>query len=232
MTYEEKQNQRREYYELKAQSLGTQSNEMCQRSVNMAKVIPMGQPIMVGHHSERVDRNYREKINNAMRKSIDLENKAEYYQRKAQSVGTGGISSLDENAIDKLKLQLTERQNQQELYKAHNKKAKKEGTSIIEGFLLTNNNANINRIKKRIAELEKISIQEDKNIKYDGFTYKEQNGRIMFEFDGKPAEHIRNLLKTYSFKWSPTQTAWVRMLNSNSLRTTKFLISALIKEIS
>ena len=54
----------------------------------------------------------------------------------------------------------------------------------------------------------------------------------MFEFDGKPAEHIRNLLKTYSFKWSPTQTAWIRILTNNALRVTKHLIHDLMKQFS
>ena len=37
----------------------------------MAAVIPFGQPIMVGHHSERADRNFRGRIDVKFRKGFE-----------------------------------------------------------------------------------------------------------------------------------------------------------------
>jgi hypothetical protein len=45
--------------------------------------IPLGQPILVGHHSEKRHRRVIEKANNAMHKSIEESNKAEEYERRA-----------------------------------------------------------------------------------------------------------------------------------------------------
>jgi hypothetical protein len=38
------------------------SHELYLRSTKMASIIPMGQPILVGQHSEKNDRSYRDKI--------------------------------------------------------------------------------------------------------------------------------------------------------------------------
>lgn len=46
--------------------------------------IPFGQPILVGHHSERRHRKVIERAENAMRKSIAESEKAEEYRRRAE----------------------------------------------------------------------------------------------------------------------------------------------------
>jgi len=46
--------------------------------------IPFGQPILVGHHSERRHRKVLERADNAMRKSIEEQEKAESYARRAE----------------------------------------------------------------------------------------------------------------------------------------------------
>ena len=76
---------------------------------------------------------------------------------------------------------------------------------------------NIRRVEQRIRELERaaernVTVEREGN----GYTYREDadENRVMFLFDGKPEEATRKLLKAYGFKWSPTRTAWVRMLNN------------------
>lgn len=51
----------------------------------MLQVIPPGQPILVGHHSERGHRRLLEKSDNAMRKSVELDEKAKYYNDRAEA---------------------------------------------------------------------------------------------------------------------------------------------------
>jgi hypothetical protein len=86
----------------------------------MAAAIPFGQPILIGHHSEGRDRNYRNKIHNTFGKAYELENKADYYETKAQIVGKGGISSDDPEAVAKLRAQLVALQARQEFMKKAN----------------------------------------------------------------------------------------------------------------
>jgi hypothetical protein len=51
----------------------------------MADVIPFGQPILVGHHSEGRDRRYRERIRNNFAKAFEAYDKSNYWQRRAES---------------------------------------------------------------------------------------------------------------------------------------------------
>lgn len=46
--------------------------------------IPMGQPILVGHHSERHARKDAERIDNGMRKAVKLWDTAKYWERRAK----------------------------------------------------------------------------------------------------------------------------------------------------
>ncbi|MFJ1757592.1 DUF3560 domain-containing protein [Kitasatospora sp. NPDC088134] len=47
--------------------------------------IPLGQPVLVGHHSEKRHRRDLDRIDNGMRRSIDEQGKAEYHADRAQS---------------------------------------------------------------------------------------------------------------------------------------------------
>lgn len=51
---------------------------------NLANAIPLGQPILVGHHSERRARKDAERIETGMRKQIRLWETAQYWQRRAE----------------------------------------------------------------------------------------------------------------------------------------------------
>src|SRR5256885_15609225 len=53
---------------------------------NLASVIPFGQPILVGHHSERGDRSYRNRIDRNYRKESEELSKAEHHKQKAENI--------------------------------------------------------------------------------------------------------------------------------------------------
>ncbi|WP_288229152.1 DUF3560 domain-containing protein [uncultured Desulfovibrio sp.] len=244
--YEAKLEARRERYEEKAEQLRAEAKRLHQRAHEMADVIPFGQPILVGHYSEGRDRRYRERIHNTFGKAFATMDKANHYEQKAASVGTGGISSDDPDAVVKLKEKLESLQRNHEWMKNVNaaiRKGKTPDKQIpalvalgmteaeaqellkpdycgrigIAPYSLQNNNANIRRVEQRIRELERaaernVTVEREGN----GYTYREDadENRVMFLFDGKPEEATRKLLKAYGFKWSPTRTAWVRMLNN------------------
>lgn len=118
--YEAKQQARKDRYLAKAQSLTEQADTAHDRARTMAESIPFGQPILIGHHSEKRDRNFRNRIHDTYGKAFILQNKAAYYESKADSVGTGGISSDDPDAITKLKKQLSDVRASQEAMKKAN----------------------------------------------------------------------------------------------------------------
>lgn len=98
-------------------------------------------------------------------------------------------------------------------------------------YSLQNNNAQIKRLKTRIAELQ--AVQEAVNEteeEHEGFVMKIDNeeNRIMFIFNGKPEDAIRSHLKSYAFKWSPSRGAWVRKITPNALASAERLKNVLI----
>lgn len=73
-----------ERYEAWAGSAGKKSTEYFNRSNDAVKGIPMGQPILVGHHSESRHRRDIAKSWAAMDKSVEMSNKAASYESKAE----------------------------------------------------------------------------------------------------------------------------------------------------
>lgn len=241
--YEQKQEDKRERYEDRAQANQLASATTYQQARTMASAIPFGQPILVGHHSEAGDRRYRGRIDTTFRKSFEQQDKAAHYSEKAASVGTGGISSDDPNAPDKLKVKLAKIEGEQAQMKAANAVIRKHktpearvGALVALGFtetvasallkpdfagrfgfpsyMLTNNNANIRRIRARVEELEKAAQRVTVDHEGESYSYREDTteNRVMFMFPGKPNEEVRGVLKSHAFKWSPSRGAWVRQL--------------------
>ncbi len=119
--YQERIDNKKERYENRAEKAQQQSNAFYQRSKEMADLIPFGQPILVGHHSEKRARNHHKKIWDDMGRSVKAQEKADYLETKAQNIGSAGIASDDANAIEKLKDKLSGLESAQERMKAINK---------------------------------------------------------------------------------------------------------------
>lgn len=85
-------------------------------------------------------------------------------------------------------------------------------------YMLSNNNANMRRIKERIERLERESkVPEAEDIQGDGYILREntEENRVQFVFEGKPPVEVRTILKQHAFKWARSLGAWQRMLNGN-----------------
>lgn len=102
------------------------------------------------------------------------------------------------------------------------------GKQPYPSYHLTNNNAEIHRIEKRIEEIEKIKANagqsiDNKYIEVEGVEVVENADlmRIQLLFNGKPSDEIRQILKSNGFKWSPSNSAWQRQLNNNGEYATK-----------
>lgn len=258
--YEQKQADRRERLQERADKAASESTALYAAARKRAEAIPFGQPILIGHHSERRDRNFRAGINRMTERSFELSDKAAHYEQKAASVGTGGISSDDPDAVAKLRAELAQCEAAQERMKAANKAIRSgktpdkqipalvalgfseaEAQSLIKGdfcgrvgfasYQLSNNNANMTRIKKRIAELEARRSRETVEVETEGYTYREdtEENRVMFEFEGKPGDEVRAVLKRHAFKWSPTRGAWVRQLSNAGIYAGKQVRAELAK---
>ena len=102
--YEEKIERKIEYAKNKASSLKRSSDSFFSKGFCERTGIPMGQPILVGHHSERRHRNTIKRYENQMRNAIKDSEKAEFYKDRATRLENNTvISSDDPEAVKKLK---------------------------------------------------------------------------------------------------------------------------------
>lgn len=104
--YEAKQEARRGRLLGASAQAAAEAKTLSARAGAMASVIPFGQPILVGHHSEGRDRRYRARFGRLYDKSFEAQNRAADLVRRAAAVGTGSISSDDPDAIAKLREEL------------------------------------------------------------------------------------------------------------------------------
>jgi len=231
-SYELKQAARKERYESRAKTNREKSNALFTAGTEALKAIPFGQPVMPDHHSYKSDIAYRSKAVGKIDKSFEVSKKADHYEQKAESVGTGGISSDDPDAIDKLEIKLLELQEVHQKMKDMNAEARKNGTEKpCPTWMLSNSNGNIRNVTLRIEELKERKNLVAREVVTDLFTMKEdiEDNRILFIFEGKPEEEVRKVLKGRGFKWSPSRSAWVRQLNGNGRFAAKYVIQELTK---
>lgn len=143
--YEERRKRRIERYKelsLKAQERSSQySNSNANRILQIAP----GQPILVGHHSEKRHRKLIKKAQDDIRKSIEEDNKSNFYKERAENAENSKvIYSDDPQAIIKLKEKLERLENEKASIKAREHST----------WELTNIGATIRETKKRIERLE------------------------------------------------------------------------------
>lgn len=120
--YQERKQARINRYKELAEKNHAAATEKHEESRRMMAAIPMGQPILIGHHSEARDRRFREKAWNKLGQAVALSEKAEYYEHKARAAeNNNAISSDDPAAIKLLKEKLEKLEKLQEVMKAANK---------------------------------------------------------------------------------------------------------------
>ena len=188
----------------------------------------------------------KEKQNAARDRNMEDWNEIQGLLDKIRSTGMGGISADDPQAITKLEAKLEKLQSAQETMKAVNAYYRKHKTldgcpalsaERIEAmkaemssqwhiqdkpypsWALSNNNAEIRRIKGRIAELTKKQETAYSGWEFEGGTVEmnREDNRLQIFFEEKPDEKTRETLKESGFRWSPKAGAWQRQLNDNAI---------------
>lgn len=164
---------------------------------------------------------------------------------RIRSTGKGGISADRENAIELLEEKLRGREARQEKMRTANAYYRKHKT--LEGceamtsveiqsrmkfmedmlqpkpyptYTMTNNSAEIRRLKKRIEELKR-----KQEIGFNGWEFSggkavvnTEYNRLQLIFDEKPSLEQRGLLRRAGFHWAASAGAWQRQLNWNAIR--------------
>lgn len=221
--YEERKQRRIERYNELSEKAKQRSSDYSNSTANRILMSTPGQPIIIGHYSERKARRLHERAWEDTRKSIEEDKKSEYYKSRAESAQSSTvIYSDDPNAIEKLKDKLQKLENERA-----NIRAREHST-----WELTNIGANIRSTKERIRRLEEQESLEFPEIEFKGgkAIHNKDINRIQLLFDNKPSDYIRQNLKSNGFRWSPYEGAWQREFNKKTIWVTKDLIKDVINK--
>lgn len=223
-----------------------------QRARAMLDLIPPGQPILVGHYSERGHRAHLARIDRAFRRASTDAAIAATLQRRADRLGRNGISSDDPTALDQLNAKLARLERRQAFMKQANalirtglRTSEAEAVRLLvatghvaeheawelvrpdfcgrRGFpdyAMSNGNAEIRRIRQRIATLaERATTPVATGSERNGVAWFEDRdeNRVCVTFPGKPSADVIADLKRNGFRWSPRFGRWQRQTSNAAL---------------
>jgi hypothetical protein len=217
------------------------------------KMIPLGQPILVGHHSEKRHRKDLTRIDEHFAKAKEHHDKAEYFRRRAAAAESNVvIFSDDPDATEKLVDKIERLKKRQGVMKRANqliRKADREGLADLgfseetitklfsqdyagrvgfPNYALTNNSANIRRLEKRLAAIQNTQNDETTEERFTNGVCLVDNveaNRLQIFFPDIPSEEIRRELKRNGFHWSPTVGAWQRHRSNRAMYLAKLILT-------
>lgn len=219
--YDEKIKAKRARYAARAEAKRDEAKQRESAARRIGDMIPLGQPILVGHHSEKRHRRDVDRMARGFDRAIEADRDAKRLAHKAATYGKHGVSSDDPNAVDKLRAKLAEMEAKRDAFKARNKDARKAGEETLPAYVLKNLGANIRRYKKRIENLKRNAGRvANPDIIGDGFRIEEntEDNRVRFFFWEKPDRVWCRKMREAGFKWSRTVGAWQRHLNNGGIR--------------
>ena len=198
-------------------------------SRTIADGIPLGQPILVGHHSEGRHRRDIARIDNNMRKACEASDLADHHAAKAEGLAAqldNSIFSDDVGAVAALEARIAEREAEREKMKAINKAFKKGDratlatygldldrlTAQVAGnyswdkqpyasYTLTNLGATIRRDKERLEQVKRQQARAEKAEAAGGVVVEGTGDYVRVTFAEKPSRDVLDQLRGAGFRW-------------------------------
>lgn len=187
--------------------------------------IPFGQPILVGHHSEKRHRRALERCDANMRAGFERVGMAHRHEQVAETLRGNldrSIFSDDENAIADLEARITEREAERERIKAYNasyRKGKPDDTLLSEeqraryaayyksgpfpAYVLSNLAGKIKADRDRITSLQRDAAHRQRVEDAGGvLIVPYMTDRVQVTFAEKPSRDILTALRAAGFFWS------------------------------
>ena len=222
--YQERKQRRIENYQAKSAKHELEAKDREKKANKILRAID-GQPLLIGHYSEKKHRADLKRMDHNFRKAYELQEKSSYYEYKAKAAQkNSSISSDDPEAIQKLENELERLEKTRELTK------KTEHTTYELNYI----SADIRRVKARIKELKELEQIKFKEIilKNGTIIHNKEKNRIQILFNDIPDEEIRAKLKHNGFKWARNDKAWQRLFNTNAIRVVKRMIKDNVLEVA
>ena len=121
-SYEARKQDRIDRLRERAEGKEAESDALVEAGMSALREIPFGQPILVGHHSEKRDRAYRARAGGKIDRGMERSREAEELQRRADAAANNhAISSDDPDAPDKLRERIAKLEHTQAQMVAVNK---------------------------------------------------------------------------------------------------------------
>lgn len=225
----------------RAERMSKLGYDLTMQASKMAEAIPMGQPILIGHHSEHSDRSYRARIDNKMRRGVRLMAESVALFDQAERIERSDVIFSDDPAAEeKLAERITQLMERQAVMVQANeiiRRATSEPALIdalgalgfdldmidrvlhpvmgrpgFQAFQLSNNSANIRRLKERLAQLERVAARGKlPDVVVGGVVIADDLDldRITVRFPSRPPKEISQAMKQAGFRWSPTNACYM-----------------------
>ena len=180
-TYRERRLAKAERLRGWAEGSERKSDAALEEARRRADVIPLGQPILVGHHSEGRDRRYRAGIARKMDQGVEHGRKAEDMRRRADGIEAAAASAVysdDPDAVERLEERIADLEGQRDRLKRYNAScrrgapdptildaAQQEQLQVVErvgqvrpggqfpAYATSNLSGNIARLRRRLEDL-------------------------------------------------------------------------------
>jgi hypothetical protein len=239
MTYDERREARQARLDARREKMTAEGKQRYDAAIERLRRYPMGQPVLVGHHSERRHRRDLARVDADMGKAAEAFRAAAAVPPEA----TSAILASDADALPKLREQLALHERWQARMVAANALVRADdraglaamnftpgeieqlfrpdymGRTGFSSFSLASNGANIRRIRSRIAELTAIKERPPVTRTLPlGVELEEdaEDMRLRLRFPAKPDEPLRAELKRCGFRWAPSTGAWQSHLNNRA----------------
>ncbi len=213
-----------------------------------------GNPIKIGHHSEKMHRRHIERHDTHMRKGNEHLGKADYYKEKAEAAENNtSIYTEDPEAIEKLEMKITEMIKKRDWMKESKRKYKRylagnyqpQGMEkdwfdsiagrvdrcgrplpLIEPYEISNLTTNIRNTKKRLRRVRNIKSinRESEMINGVEIITSGEENRVRIIFPGIPVRECIDELKKNAFRWSRTLGAWQRNISPRAINKAREIV--------
>ena len=205
----------------------------------LADAIPLGQPILVGHHSERHMRRDIAKIDSGMRKAVEEHRLAAHHESKASGLESQlerSTFSDDPDAIEQLEAKIAKLEAERDQMKRINAAWRKKDAGSLEamglsleritvqmaklpsyekspypGYAMTNRGSEIRRLKSRIEDIKRRQEKSRQAEEAGGVIIIDHgNEYCSVTFAEKPEREVLDSLREAGYRWA--SGSWVGKL--------------------
>jgi hypothetical protein len=231
MTHRERLERKLELRREWAEKAEAASQSAYESSHKILDAIPFGQPILVGHHSEKRHRRDLERSNNLMSKCVERSDMAKHHEQCADGIEHAldkSIFSDDVNAVQELEIRIKNNETKREHMKEINRLYRKGDAASLAGYglnleamreklktayswcqqpypayELSNLGGRITADRKRLESVKERQQRAEMAAQSEnGVTLEQcQGGYVRVTFAEKPDRSILNDLKAAGFFW-------------------------------